>query len=295
LSRLRDDAGEVVASRLGVPVLEGALPRLVEDPAYRLSIIDPVISARMSFWPIVSIFHGLLTPLLAMVRRNVGMGSSDVNVNDYLTVEGESLPTMIQTTFAQLQQSNPAISTLYRDNKLWESIASESAAHDLQRRLNETLRRQREAAMERLGRREGWIMPFFRVMLTVGAILWFPIVQPILEILLQGSALSFSPELALRIVQLLGVTFLLENLTFLLLWFAVLWAIVRAAAYRSASRLITRWQRDPKLDPALSFTGQTLEWIDGLLDPIQRQQEQIDSLIARVEKLREENQMRSAA
>src|SRR4051812_11728877 len=55
LSRLREDAGETVASRLAVPILESALPRLVSDPAYRLSINDPVVSAPMSKWPIRNI------------------------------------------------------------------------------------------------------------------------------------------------------------------------------------------------------------------------------------------------
>src|SRR5262249_22226672 len=81
LSRLRDDASELVASRLGVPILEGALPSLVNDPAYRLSIIDPVVSARMKHWPIVNILHGLVSPIFMMVRRNIGISAGgDVNV-----------------------------------------------------------------------------------------------------------------------------------------------------------------------------------------------------------------------
>src|SRR5581483_1433753 len=127
--------------------------------------------------------------------------------------------------------------------------------------------------------RAGFFAAVFGSLLTVGAILWFPIVQPILEIALQQNITGFSRELALKMVQLLGTTFLLKNLTFLLLWFAVLWAIVRARTHRRVSRLIVRWQSDPKLDPTLSFAGQTLEWIDQLLDPIQRHQDQMDSLI----------------
>jgi hypothetical protein len=296
IARLREDAGEAVAARIAVPILEGALPRLVSDPGYRLAIIDPVVSARMSHWPIVNIVHGLLSPLLAIVRRNIGQSAGgEMNVEEYLALQGESLPTMVQTTFAQLQQSNPAISALYRDNKLWESAQSASAAADLQRRLRETLLGQRQAAMERIGRRGSFFGAIFAPLLTIGAILWFPIAQPILEIVLQGSITSFSRELALKIVQLLGTTFLLKNLTFLVLWFAVLWAIVRARTHRRVTKLIARWQSDPNLDPSLSFAGQTLEWIDQLLDPIERHQEQIDGLIARVEKVREETRVRSAA
>ena len=73
IARLREEAGEAIAARIGVPILEGALPRLVNDPAYRLSIVDPVVSARMSHWPIVNMVHGVLTPLLALIRRNIGV------------------------------------------------------------------------------------------------------------------------------------------------------------------------------------------------------------------------------
>ena len=296
ISRLREDAGETIAARIAVPILEGALPRIVNDPGYRLAIIDPVVAARMSHWPIVNIVHGLLSPLLAIVRRNIAQSASgEMNVDDYLAQQNESLPTMVQTTFAQLQQSNPSISTLYRDNKLWESAQSESAAADLRWRLRETLLRQRQAAMERIGQRGSFFGMLFAPLLTIGAILWFPIIQPILEIALQGSITSFSRELALKIVQLLGTTFLLKNLTFLLLWFAVLWAIIRARTHRRVAKLIARWQSDPNLDPSLSFAGQTLEWIDQLLDPIERHQDQIDSLIARVEKVRDDSRVRSAA
>src|SRR6185436_13985316 len=170
-----------------------------------------------------------------------------------------------------------------------------AAAEDLKRRMSETLVRQREAALDRIGRRRGIIAPLFRVLLTVGAVLWFPIVQPLLEIALQQHITSFTRELALKVVQLLGTTFLLKNLVFLLLWFAVLWAIVRAGTHARVARLIARWQKDPNLDPSLSFTAQTLEWIDQLLDPIQRHQDQIDGLISRIEKLRAQSQIRSAA
>src|SRR5205814_431516 len=112
LSRLREDAGELIAARLGVPILEGALPSLVNDPAYRLSIVDPVVTARMKHWPIVNVLHGLVAPIFMMVRWNIGLSAGgDVNIDDYLTVEGAPLPTMVQTTFAQARAADrePAV------------------------------------------------------------------------------------------------------------------------------------------------------------------------------------------
>ena len=79
-------------------------------------------------------------------------------------------------------------------------------------------------------------------------------------------------------MQLLSTTFLLKNLTFLLMWFAVLWAIVPHRTQRRVYRLIARWQSDPRLDPSLSFNAQTVEWIDELLEPIQQHRDQTDAL-----------------
>src|SRR5207302_8196832 len=46
LERLQQDAEELLASRLAVPLLERALPGLVDDPASRLALTDEVLSAR---------------------------------------------------------------------------------------------------------------------------------------------------------------------------------------------------------------------------------------------------------
>ena len=149
----------------------------------------------MSHWPIVNMVHGVLTPLLALIRRNIGVGAGgEINVEDYLAADGQSLSTMVQTTFAQLQQSSPAIGALYRESKLWESIPSDSTAAQLRARLRDTLHRQRKAAMERIGRPGGIFAPVVRTILTIGAIIWFPIAQPILEIVLQTHITSFSRE-----------------------------------------------------------------------------------------------------
>ena len=68
-------------------------------------------------------------------------------------------------------------------------------------------------------------------------------------VMLAGDTFTFSRKLALQIVSLLSTTFLLKNLTFLLMYFAVLWAIVRARTHRRVAKLIERWQVDPDLDP----------------------------------------------
>ncbi len=112
----------------------------------------------MSHWPIVSIIHGLLTPLLAIIRRNLHSrtptAGDDIRLNEYFTVGDDALSTKVQTTFALLQQTDPTISTLYRDNHLWETMSSDTTAADLEHRLHRHLRRQRaKTALEKLGNR----------------------------------------------------------------------------------------------------------------------------------------------
>src|SRR5687768_3288035 len=47
LKRLQDEAEELTAARLGVPLVEAAIPRLLDDPAHRLAMIDAVMSRRV--------------------------------------------------------------------------------------------------------------------------------------------------------------------------------------------------------------------------------------------------------
>src|SRR5687768_12227067 len=76
LGRLEHDAQETIATRLGVPLLEHALPRLVDDPGHRLAMVEPALNNRLSRWPVVNIIDGALAPLFALVRRNLSAASA---------------------------------------------------------------------------------------------------------------------------------------------------------------------------------------------------------------------------
>ncbi|MGB7159763.1 MAG: hypothetical protein WBD40_16980, partial [Tepidisphaeraceae bacterium] len=65
LRRLQEEAEELTASRLGIPIIEIALPRLLDDPAHRLALIDDCVSRRVARWPLVNVLHALLAPLTA--------------------------------------------------------------------------------------------------------------------------------------------------------------------------------------------------------------------------------------
>jgi hypothetical protein len=289
LQRLQDEAEELTASRLGVPIIEGALPRLLDDPAHRLSLIDEVMSRRVARWPLVNVLHALLAPLTAFWRRNATLAAqpaAESLVQLYLDAGDRPLPVRVQTTFALLHQSHPAVSTLYRHRRLWDDMAADEVSADLRATLASALERQRAAALEQLAGGGGIVGGFFRTLLTVGALLWFPIVQPMLQALLQGGVTRTTRELLLLAVQLLGTTYLLKNAVFLLIWFTVLWLLIRWNTQRRVNRLLTRWRGADTGDPSVNLAAATLEWIDGLIDPVRTARQRADALVERTEALR---------
>jgi hypothetical protein len=140
--------------------------------------------------------------------------------------------------------------------------------------------------MERVAGKSGALTAPIRWLLTIGAILWFPFIQPLLEAFLAGGMGKTTRELLYLGVQMLGVTYLLKNVTFLIIWFVVLWMILRWGTHRRASRLLRRWQSSQNLDDPLSLSGQVIQWMDDLLEPIRRQRERVASLVKRTDEMR---------
>jgi hypothetical protein len=290
--RLLEDAQERTAARIGVPLLETALPRLVDDPAQRMAMIEPVVNARMARWPIVNVINSVLGPLMLLVRKNLGAtsaaASGEATIDAYLLREGQTLAGLVQTTFAQLQQSSPAVATLYRDHKLWEDMDADLAAHDLRRRLSGTLERQRGALLSRLGGGRNPIAALVRWLLTIGAVLWFPLIQPLLEEIANNGFLWAPLAPAKVLIRIFGATYLLHSAGFLLIYFLVLWAFLRWDTQRRVNRMVERWKHAAarNLDPSTSLTGQVLDWLDTLLAPIRQHVSRLESLVARVDAFR---------
>jgi hypothetical protein len=289
LRRLQEEAEELTASRLGVPIIEGALPRLLDDPAHRLALTDEVMSRRVARWPMVNVLHALLAPLTAFWRRNAGASAAPAAeglVQTYLDAGERPLNVRVQTTFALLNQSHPAVAALYRDRRLWDDLAASEVAADLRATLAAALERQREASLQQLAGGGGIIGGFFRTLLTVGALLWFPIVQPILEASLQTGFTRTTRELLLLIVQVLGTTYLLKNAVFLLIWYLVLWTLIRWNTQRRVNRLLSRWRAADSRDPSVNLATATIEWIDGLVEPVRSARSRADAIVQRTEALR---------
>ena len=229
--------------------------------------------------------HTLLLPVTSIWRYNVGAGpSAEALVASKTDDAGRSLSSSVQATFALLQQTHPAIGPLYRRAKLWDEMPADGAAAELRQSLVAGLEGQRAAAIGKLAKR-GFLMPVIRWLLTIGAILWFPIVQPVLERFLNGSLVTAAPKLALLAVQLLSAAYLLKSAAFLAIWFFALWLILRWDTQRRVTKLLARWRRADGQDASINLAAIVLDWCDGLLDPIHRARERDESFAARADEL----------
>jgi len=303
MQRLSAAAEEEVAARLGTSLLESLVPRLQQDPAYRMALTDELMEKRVAKWPIVNLLHILLSPLVSIARRRLplpqqfALEGPESMVSAYLQslpttrgeiaegaspIAGRSAAAVVQSTFASLNQSFPAIYRLYTNWKLWESMPAQMAENDLRRRLSTTVERQRSRLREQL-KLNGVISAFFRTLLTIGALLWFPIVQPLLEAFLSGHAFR---DLTLLAVRLLGVTYLLKTVAFLAIYYTLLWLILRWDTQRRIDKFIWRWQEARNIDPTLSLTGQAIEWLNELLTPIRSATERLENVVQRADQLK---------
>ena len=299
MERLVREAEEAVAARVGEPLLERAIPRLLDDPAARLAMTDEVLRERVSRWPLVNLVHTLLSPLLAVWRSNAapsgaraaGSGA-EAMVDVYLggCDPAGGVARLVQTTFAQLRQSQPLVAQLYRGNRLWEDMPAELAVGELRRTLAASVERQRAVAVERLAGRSGVVAPLLRWLLTVGALLWFPFVQPVLEGMLklpeiQRDWWTQGRNLAALVVGLLSGEALLRNATFLIVWFTVIWLALRWNTQRRVARFLNRMRSPGERDASLNLTMQAVQWMEALVAPLRRSHEQVADLARRAKAL----------
>jgi hypothetical protein len=291
LGRIEEEASELLSQRVGVPIVEEVVPEIVDDAAYRTVMMEGVFDRRVARWPVVNILHAALSPVLMVVRENTaagsGLGGAEALVDGHLSGLEPGVAARVQSTFAQLHQTNPTIGDLYGRRKLWESMDAQAAAASLRGQLIETVHRQRQAILEKLSGGEGIVAPLVRVILTVGAILWFPIVQPILQLVVTaGSPLRSVHDGVVLFIQIMSTEVLLKNAVFLLLWHLFLWSILRWDTRRRVDRLLNQWQSGKHPDPAMNLTTVTLGWIDDLLNEIRSVRQATEKLAEQVESIR---------
>jgi hypothetical protein len=192
----------------------------------------------------------------------------------------------VQATFAQLQQTHPLVSPLYRGQRLWEANVAAGCAMDLRDALTGALQQQRAQAIKRIARR-GIIAPLVRWLLTIGAVLWFPIVQPVLEVMLKDHFVQTVRDGLILAVQLLGAAYLLRSAGFLAIWFLFLWLVLRWDTHRRVARLLGRWRGLDSRDATVNPSAAVLAWADELLDPIRSARDREESLVRRAEEIRQ--------
>jgi hypothetical protein len=289
LVRLEREATELLGARVATPLIEQSLPALTDDPSTRLALTDEVLSARIRRWPVVSLVHTVLTPVLAVIRRNVGVSrtsslpDAEALVDAHLRPGGTPVAVLVRSSFATLQQSNPAVSDLYRARRLWEDMPADTAAASLRTTLTETVARNRAEVRQKLtGRRSGLFAPV-RLLLTLGALVWFPLLQPIAEAVVvdkrfNWSVIDSTHELAVLLIRIFSVAAVLQNLTFLGLYFFAIWVVLRWDTQQRITRMIAKWKSDTGDQ---SLTVQTMRWADGLTAPIREAREAAEAIAAR--------------
>lgn len=288
LERLETDAREEVMARLGGPLIE-RMHRLIDDTALRMGLADEVMDARVKRWPIVNVLHQILGPMLSLLRYRLplpqqrGLAGMDALIASYLDAEEGPVSRMLQATFAQLHQTYPALGRLYRENRWWNREAAEQAVGELRRQLTDTLESRRSMLHQQYTASVGIIGTAARWLITWGALLWFPFIQPVLEAYLaEGSLRNF----ALLLVRVLGATYLLQNVGLLAVYFLCLWLILKWHTRRHVDRLLEHWKDTDDPDPERSFAGTIMSWVQRLLTPIHQTRRRMESLVRRAEALR---------
>lgn len=284
--RLLDDGGDLVAERLGVPILEDALPHLEQDAAHRLSLAEPAVKARLRAWPIVNVIDALASPLISLVRRNLAPAGGEMAALDAcLSADGRSIARGVQAVFAQLNNAYAEVNGLYARRRLWETPDAENAAADLRARLAGALEAQRAAVAEHL-RPRGWAAPW-RWLLTVGAAAWFILLQPIVDTALRMAQFDWR-ALLVRFVEIFSASMLLTNVGFVIVYLLVLWIGLRISTTRRVASWRWRMMSEKADDPSVSLPAQTVLWMQSLLRPLGGRHEELSGLAARAAVFRAE-------
>src|SRR5690606_21104518 len=116
--------------------------------------------------------------------------------------DSTALEPVIQGVFGQLYQAQPIIGSLYARQRLWEPMAASQAAGRLQEALGRSTRAHHQRLAERAGRTSMLLAPV-RWLLTIGALIWFPLAQPLLAALLPGESWPGVGAIALLLVNVI--------------------------------------------------------------------------------------------
>lgn len=276
--RLLGEAESLVISRLSEPMVDQVTRRLAGDATTRSSVIEPAVRSRLSYWPIVNILDAVLGPVLAAVRSRGGEAWSDA------PIAGRDLAQHVRGVFADLAQRDPMFLELYGHEKLWEDSIAQQQAGVLQTRLSAAVEAHRENLQKTLGK-PAFITRLLAPIVTIGAAFWFPIVQPVLEIVLQRDVIDMTRETILMIVKVLGANYLIQSVGLLAIYFVALWLCLRWLAYKRIDRALA--QATDERHPAQVV----LAWTESLLTPLKLHVEKLQDLSDRIARLGDDDRV----
>jgi len=290
LDRFVETLEAEILVRIGSCLTDRIVPRIEADPFLRNEVSSELLAARMQRWPILNLLHGSLgatsraARFLLRLDSTARAGNAQSLVDRHLPMGDPDLVRTIETTFAWHVSSEPDLYGFYEKRKYWETPDAERAVTDLRRLLAETLDRQAMVVREHLSGNRGILAGLFRGLLTLGAVLWFPFVQPALnEYLAKGRIDS----VAALVVEVLGVPHLLSAGTFLLLYFAFLWVVLRWRTQRQVDRLFSKWSARETEDSELGLRAQAGRWMRVFLEPVVEHRERLERLVRKTESLEE--------
>ncbi|MGC4032957.1 MAG: GTPase domain-containing protein [Tepidisphaeraceae bacterium] len=266
--RLLAEAESLVTERVTVPLVDRITNSLANDGAAKGGLIEPAVRSRLSYWPIVNVIDGVLGPVVAAFRgRSQPLTATPAGQSDAAR--------RIRGVFADLAQRDPQLLTLYAANKLWENDPADRAAGTLESQLETAVDQHRKTLLEAAGK-PGVLTRIVAPIVTLGAAVWFPIGQPVLELVLTDKITEFTRESLLLVVRLLGAEYLIRSVGMLAIYFIALWMLLRWLGYRKVERTLR--QATDATHPAAAV----LDWSGRLLEPIRRQVTKLKGLSDRI-------------
>lgn len=268
--RLLETAESVCDTRLTEPLTDQLSLRLANDSSIRAGVMEPAVRSRLSYWPIVNVIDAVIGPVVSVMRSGGPAPTA--------ALAGRDLAQHVRGAFAELAQRDPRVYRLYEHRKLWESQPAEISAATLQQRVDAAIAKQALQLQARASK-PSLLTRLIAPVVTLGTALWFPIVQPILQIVLEEDITSMTRESLLLIVKLLSATALVQSVAFLAIYFVALWMWLRWLAYRRVDRALRR-ASDADHPAAVVLT-----WTNELLQPIRARAERLRSLNDRIREL----------
>jgi hypothetical protein len=284
-NRVSAEARELAEQKLLGPIDTRVMPRLRDEATLRAEIVEAASRKRIARWPIVNVVDVILAPIAAALRRNVlGITSSRQNVRAIVADLTPPLDANVRTLFADVRRRDPTIADVYGPTPPWDDAESELRVADLTTRLADSVERRRTTIAERAGRGHGGATAPLRWLLTFGAALWFPIIQPLASVVLNPdySWTGWTWRTAWQLVSLFGTVHLLNSAAFLAIYFVVLWATLRYLTARRTERLIARMDADDLDAGGTTITATAEAWVDELFAPIEARSAELRAIVERV-------------